>query len=120
MIVYRNGVEIGRARAIFTGSAPLGTHALILAEGPALVSDRFLPDPQREHWIHVGIAGKAGETGTEPDPAIAAPIEIPEAFLQKVYGVLAIGTTVMVTDEAVTPATSGETLDVVNADPPET
>lgn len=119
VIVYRNGVEIGRARVIFRGSGPIGAHALILVEGPAMVSDRFLPDPKREHWIHVGIAGKAGEAGTEPDPTIASRIEIPAPFLQSVYEVLSIGTTVLITDEIVNPATSGETLDVVNADPPE-
>lgn len=117
-IVYRNGVEIGRSRVIFSGSEPIGTHALILVEGPAHVSPRFVPDPAREHWIHVGLAGQNGEGGTEPDPRIASRMEIPEAFVQAVYSVLSVGATVLVTDEAVTAATTGASLKVVDADPP--
>jgi len=120
VIVYRNGIEIGRARVIFRGSEPIGTRALILAEGPAVVSPQYLPDPARQHWIHVGVAGQSDETGTEPDPTIASRIEIPDVFVRAVYDVLTIGTTVLVTDEAVTTTSSGEKLDVINADPPDT
>ena len=117
VIVYRNGTEIGRARAIFAGSAPVGTHALILASGPAREA-RFVPDPARQHWLHVGIAGDAA-AGTEPNPELAARLEIPEEFVRAVYGVLTIGATVLITDETITPATTGPSLDVLNADPPQ-
>lgn len=120
IVVYRNGVEIGRARVIFTGSDPVGTHALVLSEGAALVTTRFVPDPARLRWLRIGIAGHVGESGSEPDPATAARIEIPEDFVNKVYGVLRPGATLLVTDDAITPATSGAPLDVVNADPPTT
>ncbi|HMN45617.1 MAG TPA: L,D-transpeptidase [Povalibacter sp.] len=119
VVVYRNGVEIGRARAIFTGAGPVGTHALILAAGPAQMP-RYVPDPQSQHWLHVGIAGDATAGGTEPDPAIESRLEMPPEFVRAVFGVLTIGSTVLITDEAITPSTTGETLDVVNADPPET
>jgi hypothetical protein len=116
VVVYRNGIEIGRARVIFSGPEPVGTHALILASGPAQVT-RYVPDPTSQHWLHVGIATENG-AGTEPNPAIASRIEIPDAFVRVVYGVLTIGSTVLITDEAITPATSGGSLDVVDADPP--
>jgi hypothetical protein len=117
VVVFRNGVEIGRARAIFTGYGPVGTHALILAAGPAQVQ-QYVPDPQSQHWLHVGIAGDAA-SGAEPDATIASRLEIPPEFVRAVYGVLTIGSTVLVTDEAITPSTTGRTLDVVNADPPQ-
>lgn len=117
VVVYRNGIEIGRARVIFSGADPVGTHALILASGPAQVK-RFVPDPATQHWLHVGIATANVEGGTEPNPAIASRLEIPEPFVRAVYGVLTIGSTVLITDEAITPATSGGSLKVVDADPP--
>ncbi|HEY6642021.1 L,D-transpeptidase [Povalibacter sp.] len=117
VVVYRNGIEIGRARAIFTGSEPVGTHALILASGPAQVA-LYVPDPATQHWLHVGLAGENDEGGTEPNPQIASRLEIPPEFVREVYGILTIGSTVLVTDEAITPATTGKSLDVVNADPP--
>ncbi len=117
-IVYRDGIEIGRSRVVFRGSEPIGTHALILAAGAAS-NPRFVPDPVTEHWLRVGIAGRADEASTEPDAVNASRIEIPDDFLSAVYGVLEIGSTVLVTDEAITPATTGAKLDVVNADPPE-
>ncbi len=120
IVVYRNGVEIGRARVIFKGSEPVGTHALMLASGPAQTVTQYVPDPGAERWLHVGIAGEHGEGGTEPNPAIAARLEIPVEFVHAVYGVLTLGSTVLITDEAITPATTGESLDVLNADPPTT
>jgi hypothetical protein len=117
-IVYRNGIEIGRSRVVFRGSEPIGTHALILAAGAA-ANARFVPDPAAEHWLRVGIAGRSDEASTEPDPASASRIDLPDDFLSAVYAVLEIGSTVLVTDEAITAATTGPKLDVVNADPPE-
>lgn len=114
VIVYRNGVEIGRARVVFKGSEPIGTHAMILSEGPAQVK-QYVPDPRSQHWAHVGIADAAG---TEPNPDIASRMELPPEFVRAVYGVLTVGTTVLVTDETITPATTGDSVSVLDADPP--
>src|SRR6202012_4403441 len=45
IVVYRNGVEIGRARLTVTGDAPLVNHALVLSEAPSSVPDPYVPDP---------------------------------------------------------------------------
>ena len=39
--------------------------------------------------------------------------------MSKVSEIIAPGTTVLVTDELVTPATSGPRIDVINSQPPE-
>ncbi|MGO9948594.1 MAG: hypothetical protein ACLPWG_17285 [Steroidobacteraceae bacterium] len=44
IVVYRNGIEIGRARLTVTGDAPLANHALVLTEGPSSVPDPYVPD----------------------------------------------------------------------------
>jgi hypothetical protein len=46
-VVYRNGVEIRRARLSVTGDAPLINHALVLTEGPSSVPDPYVPEPAK-------------------------------------------------------------------------
>jgi len=119
IVVYRGGVEIGRARVVFHGTAPIGTHVLLMMEGPAKAPQPYNPRHATEHWVQVDVAGKQGRTGKEPDPQITARVEIPPEFIANVSPVLAPGATVLVIDEAITPATSGPQLDVINADPPD-
>ncbi len=119
VIVYRNGVEIGRARVVFHGAAAIGTHVLLLVEGPAQTAQRFNPNRASERWIEIEIAGYTDRAGQEPDVALAERIEIPAEFISKVSEILAPGATVLVTDELVTPATSGPQIDVINSEPPE-
>jgi hypothetical protein len=59
-----------------------------------------------------------GEAGGDPDPATIARIKIPEEFVKEVSSVLTPGVTVIVTDQAMTPSTTGPLLQVVDADPP--
>jgi hypothetical protein len=47
VVVYRNGIEIGRARLTVLGSAPLVSHALVLTEGPSSVPNPYVPDPNK-------------------------------------------------------------------------
>lgn len=119
IVVYRNGVEIGRARVIFRGSDPVGTHMLTLVQGASPIGTaRFVPDPAHLHWTHIGIAGHAEESGTELDAGLAARLEIPQPFVASVLPILKSGATILVTDAAITPTTSGPKLDIINADPP--
>ena len=119
VVVYRAGVEIGRARVVFHGSEPIGTHVLLLTEGPAQTTQRYNPNRAHQRWIEVAIAGEAERAGREPDTTLADRIEIPPEFIMQVSQVIGPGATVLVTDEAVTAATSGPQLDVINSEPPE-
>jgi hypothetical protein len=116
VLVYRAGVEIGRASLTVTGDEPIGTHALVLTEGAAMTANRFVPDAHKERWLHVGIPGSESETGTEPDPKIEARLEIPDQFMRKLYDILTPGATVLVTDAAIT-ASTGSRIPVIDADP---
>jgi hypothetical protein len=117
VIVYRAGIEIGRARAIFQGSQPIGTHVLTLVAGPGSSAQRFVPKPDQQHWIRVGLVGHEDEKDSEPVDADR--IDIPPEFVSRVFEVLTLGATVLVTDESITPQTTGPSLDVINADAPE-
>lgn len=118
VVVYRNGIEIGRARLLVSGDTPLVDHVLILAEGPSSVPDPYVPDPARYRWLRVGVPGHMGENGTQVDPAAVARIKIPPDFVAKVNAIMTPGTTVLVTSAALYAHTSGVMVQVVDADPP--
>jgi hypothetical protein len=69
--------------------------------------------------VEVDIAGKGNRGGAEPDVSLAQRIEVPPEFIALVSDLLVPGDTVLVTDELITPATSGPQLDVINSEPPE-
>ena len=119
IIVYRSGVEIGRARVVFHGSEPIGTHVLLLVEGAAQTPQRYNQNRSQQRWIEVEIAGYAGRGGEEPDSSLADRIEIPPEFIARVSTIITPGSTVLVTDEQVTPSTTGPQIDVINSEPPE-
>ena len=118
VVVYRNGIEIGRARLAIHSDAPIPSHALILTEGPSSTPDPYVPDSTKYHWVRIGVAGHAGEAGTQVDPAAVARIKLPAGFVRQVNSILTPGATVFVTSDALSPESSGPKLRVVDADPP--
>jgi hypothetical protein len=118
IVVYRNGIEIGRARLTITGDTPLANHALVLSEDPSTVPDPYVPDPTKYSWLRIGVPGHLGEQGTQVDPNAVARIKMPADFAARVSGILTPGATVLVTNESLYPQTSGPMVQVVDADPP--
>jgi hypothetical protein len=55
---------------------------------------------------------------SEADPEAIARISLPAEFVRQVSAILQPGATVLVTDEALTPQTSGAMVQLVDADPP--
>lgn len=118
IVVYRNGIEIGRARLTVTGDTPLVNHALVLTDAPSSVPDPYVPDPSKFSWLRIGVPGHIGEQGTQVDPNAVARIKIPLHFVAQLNGILTPGATLLVTNEALYPQTSGPIIQVVDADPP--
>jgi hypothetical protein len=118
VVVYRNGIEIGRARLTVTGDTPLINHALVLSEGPSSAPNPYVPDPSKFSWLRIGVPGHFGEKGTQADPNAVARIKMPADFAARLNGILTPGATLFVTNEALYPQTSGPMLQVVDADPP--
>jgi hypothetical protein len=119
IVVYRNGIEIGRSRLSVRGTAPFTTHVLILATGASRVPDPYDPDSSKYRWLQVAVPGHGSEGGTELSPTAIARIQIPPEFVTRVFSVLSVGTSVLVTDEPITSASTGAPLQVINADPPQ-
>lgn len=118
VVVYRNGIEIGEARLLVSGDAPLANHALVLTQGPSSVPNPYDPDPTKYRWLRVGVPGHMGEQGSQVDPAAVARIKIPAEFVSRLNGILTPGATLFVTREALFPETTGPVVQVVDADPP--
>jgi hypothetical protein len=118
VVVYRNGIEIGRARIVVSGDAPLPNHTLILSDDPSSVPDPYVPDPKKFSWLRIGVPGHSGEQGTQVDPTAVARIKIPADFVAHVNSILTPGATLLVVHESLYPQTSGPLVQVVDADPP--
>lgn len=118
VVVYRNGIEIGRARVTINSDQPIPSHALVLTEGPSSTPDPYVPDATKYRWVRLGVAGHMQEAGTQEDPAALARIKVPAEFVRQVNSILTPGATIFVTSEALSPQSSGAILRVVDADPP--
>ena len=103
IVVMRNGVEIGRARAELPADAT--THVLTLVA----IEDG---EPQ---WAYVGIPGHEDEAGRRVDPVTVDRVRIAAPFREAVLGVLRPGATVLVTAAPLDPA-SGSRLTVLATD----
>jgi hypothetical protein len=118
IVVYRNGIEIGRARLTVRGDTLLVNHALVLSEDASSVPDPYVPDPNKFSWLRIGVPGHIGERGTQVDPNAVGRIKMPADFVARVNGVLTPGATLFVTHEPLYPQTGGPMIQVVDADPP--
>jgi hypothetical protein len=120
VLVYRNGVEIGRAKVAMTQpDLPLGTHAFIMQEGAGKGTSPIETGAPAHRWIAVGVPGHAGEDKQPLDPSQANRVRMPAGFAKAVYDILTPGTTLLVTDAPVLEEkTTGVALNVMNADAP--
>ena len=111
LFVYRNGVEIGRARIDFSAAGPpQGTHAYLVATGGQ--PGRMPP------WLRIGIPGHEDEARQPVSPQDVARVVVPRAFVDDVLPLLVPGVVLVQTDAHVLPDTTGVKTQVLNADPP--
>ena len=82
------------------------------------MSDPYVPDPAKLSWLRIGVPAHLGEQGTQVDPNAVARIKMPADFAARVNTILTPGATLLVTNEALYPQTSGPVIQVVDADPP--
>jgi hypothetical protein len=101
-VVLRNGKEIGRAR-IALPEGDLQTQVLTLARGTS----------GAPRWVVIGVPGHGGSNGTPVDPGILSEARFPAEFLSSLRGALQPGSTILVTQAAVLPQTTGKALTVM-------
>ena len=103
VVVLRNGIEIGRAHAR-VAQETTQSQVLTLAGGKA---------PQ---WIQVGVSDLTGESAEIISTERVDQMHLPEAFVAGLRSVLVPGTTVLVTQAAVDPASTGLQTTVMDAE----
>jgi hypothetical protein len=119
VVVYRNGIEIGRAR-ISVRDPLLGTHAYVVSEGRMTGEIPNVPGLHMPNWITIGIPGHGDEAGVTVDNHLADRVSAPPEFLARVVPMLVPGSVLLATDERILPQTSGTKLQLMDAEPPAT
>ena len=110
VLVFRDGVEIGRARVVIDDpGTPLGTHAYAAADGGG--TDR---------WIGVSVPSHGSDAGQRLDPAALKRVHVAPEFMALVQPLIGPGASLVVTDLPVLEQeTTGRALTVVTADSPQ-
>lgn len=104
LIVFRNGVEVGRTRfATQASDLRLGSHVYMVRE---VVGGQ-------PRWIAVGVPGHHDEAQRPLDPETIAGLDIPDEFQARLLPLLTPGTAVMVTDAPILAHTSGTPMTVL-------
>jgi len=103
VVVLRNGIEIGRAHARVAQQSTQ-SQVLTLAGGKA---------PQ---WIQVGVSDLTGESAEIISTERVEQMHLPDAFVAGLRSVLVPGTTVLVTQATVDPASTGLQTTVMDAE----
>ena len=94
--VYRNGNPIGRAAVEIDGRGALGDHVFSLLEGTTGRMSFLVPGRQSRRWMCVTSNGRRADA-----EKIASRLRMNPEFAAKVYGTIAPGTTVIITDQPV-------------------
>jgi hypothetical protein len=117
VLVIRDGVEIGRARIrLDPGEGSIGTQAYVLLAGDNGQPSAFVPERMGLNWQSIPMPGYASRPGKTIDPALSSRIHVPPEFALLVYDQLRPGTTVVMTDAAILPKTTGKAMTVISTE----
>lgn len=117
VVVYRNGIEIGRAHIAVRDPLP-GTHAYIVADGRMDADIPGMPGVHLPNWISIGIPGHGDEAGQPVGAELASRVAVPKGFLAAILPELTPGTVLLATDQPILPQSSGVPLQVLDDQPP--
>ena len=103
VVVLRNGIEIGRA------------HANVQHETTEAQVMTYAGGKDRQ-WIQVGVSDLTGEPAEIISTQRVEQMELPAEFVKAMRSVITDGTTVLVTQASVSPASTGLQTTVMDAD----
>jgi hypothetical protein len=106
ILVYRNGIEIGRSRIGVKPGFRFGARALQFKNWTA---------DGRAQWLYIGIPGYAARDGQDVDQDALQAIDVPPAFAQQVRKVIGAGTTVLATDADIVHGATGRSVTVLES-----
>ena len=106
IVVYRNGIEIGRSRVGVKPGFGLGTRALQFKG--------WGPDG-RPQWLYIGLPGYSARHGQDVEEDALQSIAVPPAFREHLHKVIGKGTTVLATDAGIVHGETGQELMVLES-----
>lgn len=101
-IVLRNGVEIGQSR-LKLPDEDFSTHVLTYAG----------TERGRPQWVFAEVPGHAGEAGKPADATILSHVDMPPPFAAALKSAIVPGSTILLTEAPVAPATTGKVMTVM-------
>ena len=107
IIVYRNGVEIGRSRIGVPAGFNMGTRAAQFAGRNAAGVAK---------WVYLGLPGYQERKGQNVDQNAINQVKIPPQFYINLRNVVGEGTTLLATDGAMVSGSTGRGLTVLTSD----
>ena len=105
VVILRNGVEIGRARAVISQAE---------SENQVLTMTRDRKG--RAEWIQVGVNNLAPEEATIVSTRGVEQMQLPQAFVGHMRSVMQPGTTVLITGASMRAGSTGEQTTVIASD----
>lgn len=111
LVVMRNGIQIGKSHVRIKDGEPLtGTHVYVAHKAG---DDTGAEGTARTRWVAVSIAGHEDEAGDVLSRAQLSRIAIPARFRSEVQQLVDAGTTLVVTESAIEPHTTGLAMAVL-------
>ncbi|KAB7648837.1 L,D-transpeptidase [Polymorphobacter fuscus] len=107
IIVYRNGIEIGRSRIVVPKGFDMGTRAAQWAGRDANGNSK---------WVYLGMPGYQTRQGQNVDQNAINMVKIPPQFYANLRNVVGEGTTLLATDGGVISGSTGKGLTVLTSD----
>ena len=107
IIVYRNGIEIGRSRIGVANGFDIGTRAAQFAGCDARGNAR---------WVYLGLPGYESRKGQNVETNAIDSVKIPPQFYAQLKSVVGEGTTLLATDGGLVSGSSGKGLTVLTSD----
>ena len=105
VVVLRNGIEIGRARAVVSQQAS-DSQVLLLAKDTR----------GRNEWIQVGVNNLKAEDAAIVSTQGVERMQLPEPFVVRMRAAMGAGTTVLITSASVDAQTTGVQTTVIASD----
>lgn len=115
-LVIRNGIEIGRTPISVTGDEPFGTQAYVMLAGDSGAPSPVVPGRPGRNWQSIPLPGYAAKPGAALDTEAIRRVSVPPEFASLVYDQMAPGTTLLLTDAAIQPRTTGKAMTVITAE----
>lgn len=107
LIVYRGGIEIGRARITIPDDFRIGTRA---AEFAGRAEDGTA------RWIYIGLSTYQAREGQAVERAALEAVSIPPQFMAQLRTIVGEGTTLLATDGGLLSGSTGKQLTVLAND----